>query len=139
MALIWPSSNAMVCAYRRVVHRPLNILLVSIAGQQTVVNARVTDILPQLSNASWTCTATAGAVCSASGVETVDALVSMPANSTVSFALTVTAPRRPEQIVSNRAVVTPPSNALDPLLGNNESTDIDPIGVFADGFETENE
>ncbi|HWS28148.1 MAG TPA: hypothetical protein VN259_16425, partial [Xanthomonadales bacterium] len=116
------------------------ILLVSNAGPQGVVNARVSDILPtQFSAASWTCVASSGASCPASGAGTVDALVSLAAGSSVSFALTATAQATPEQIVSNRATVTPPANAPDPVIENNESTDTDPIGVFGEGFESENE
>jgi len=116
------------------------ILLVSNAGPQSVVNARVSDILPnQLGNASWTCSGTGGASCPASGVGTVDALVNLPAGSSVSFALTVTAQANPEQVISNTATVTPPVNAPDPILSNNQSTDSDPIGVFGESFETESE
>jgi CSLREA domain-containing protein/uncharacterized repeat protein (TIGR01451 family) len=116
------------------------VLLVSNAGPQDVVNARVTDILPlQFSNASWTCSASPGASCPASGTGTVDTLVSLAAGSTVTFALTATAQITPEQVVSNRATVTPPVNAPDPVLGNNESLDVDAIGVFGEGFETEDE
>ncbi len=116
------------------------ILLVSNAGPQDVVNARVSDILPsQFSAASWTCAASSGASCPASGVGTVDALVSLAAGSSATFSLTVTAQVTPEQVVSNRATVTPPTNAPDPVIENNESTDTDVIGVFGEGFESENE
>jgi uncharacterized repeat protein (TIGR01451 family)/CSLREA domain-containing protein len=116
------------------------VILVSNAGPQDVINARVTDLLPaQFSNAAWTCTATGGAVCPASGSGTVDALVGLPAGSSLSFALTATAQSTPEQIVTNRAIVEPPLSAPDPFLDNNESIDVDPIGVFGEGFETENE
>jgi len=116
------------------------VLLVSNAGPEDVVGARVTDILPpQLSNASWTCTSSGGAACPASGAGTVDALVNMPSGSSVTFLLTVTAQADPEQVVTNRATVTPPINAPDPVLGNNESSDTDPIGLFGDGLENEND
>jgi uncharacterized repeat protein (TIGR01451 family) len=116
------------------------VLLVSNAGPEDVLGARVTDILPpQLSNASWTCTSTGGAVCPATGTGTVDALVNMPSGSSVTFLLTVTAQANPEQVVTNRATVTPPVNAPDPVLGNNESSDTDPIGLFGDGLEDEND
>ncbi|MEZ5467553.1 MAG: FG-GAP-like repeat-containing protein [Lysobacterales bacterium] len=116
------------------------VLLVSNAGPDNVQGARVTDILPpQLSNASWTCTGTGGAVCPASGTGTVDALVNLPSGSSLTFLLTVTAQASPEQIVTNRATVTPPSNSTDPVLGNNESSDTDPIGLFGDGLEDEND
>ncbi|MBL8246563.1 MAG: Ig-like domain repeat protein [Rhodanobacteraceae bacterium] len=114
------------------------VLLVRNLGPQNVANARVTDILPpQLGNASWTCSAGSGASCPASGTGTVDALVSLNAGSSLTFTLTVTAQASPEQVVSNTATVTPPPNAPDPVPGNNSSTDVDPTGVFGEGFETE--
>lgn len=116
------------------------VIVVSNQGPQAVVNARVTDILPaQLNNASWTCSASAGASCPASGSGTVDALVSLQAGASATFTLTVTAQAAPEQIVTNRATVTAPVNAPDPQLGNNESVDTDPIGLFGEGFESESE
>ncbi len=114
------------------------VLLVRNLGPQNVANARVTDILPpQLGNASWTCSAGTGASCPASGTGTVDALVSLNAGSSLTFTLTVTAQASPEQVVSNTATVTPPPNAPDPVTGNNSATDVDPTGVFGEGFETE--
>ncbi|MBK8069203.1 MAG: DUF11 domain-containing protein [Rhodanobacteraceae bacterium] len=114
------------------------VLLVQNLGPQNVANARVSDILPpQLGNASWTCSAGTGASCPASGTGTVDALVSLNAGSSLSFTLTVTAQASPEQVVSNTATVTPPANAPDPVPGNNSATDVDPTGVFGEGFETE--
>ncbi|MFO1496000.1 MAG: hypothetical protein U1F26_15225 [Lysobacterales bacterium] len=116
------------------------VIVVSNQGPQAVVNARVTDILPaQLSNASWTCSASAGASCPESGSGTVDALVSLQAGASATFTLTATAQAAPEQIVTNRATVTAPVNAPDPQLGNNESVDTDPIGLFGEGFESESE
>ncbi len=116
------------------------ILLVTNAGPQDVVNARVSDILPpQFSDASWTCTASSGASCPAAGTGTVDTLVRLAAGSSVTFALTATAQIAPEQVVTNIATVTPPANAPDPVPGNNQSVDVDEIGVFGEGFETEDE
>jgi uncharacterized repeat protein (TIGR01451 family)/CSLREA domain-containing protein len=116
------------------------ILLVTNAGPQDVVNARVSDILPpQFSAASWTCVASPGASCPAAGTGTVDTLVRLAAGSSVTFALTATAQIAPEQVVTNTATVTPPANAPDPVPGNNVSIDVDEIGVFGEGFETEDE
>ncbi len=116
------------------------VLLVSNAGPQAVVNARVSDILPpQLSNASWTCAASEGASCPASGAGTLDALVSLAAGASVSFDLRVDVQDSPEQVVINRATVSAPISAPDPTTANNESIDIDAIGLFGEGFETESE
>ena len=100
----------------------------------------MTDILPpQLSNASWTCAASEGASCPASGAGTLDALVSLAAGASVSFDLRVDVQDSPEQVVINRATVSAPIRAPDPTTANNESTDIDAIGLFGEGFETESE
>jgi CSLREA domain-containing protein/uncharacterized repeat protein (TIGR01451 family) len=116
------------------------VLLVTNGGPQDVVNARVSDILPpQFSAASWTCTASSGASCPAAGTGTVDTLVNLAAGSSVTFALTATAQIAPEQVVTNTATVTPPANAPDPVPANNQSVDVDEIGVFGEGFETEDE
>jgi CSLREA domain-containing protein/uncharacterized repeat protein (TIGR01451 family) len=116
------------------------VLLVTNGGPQDVVNARVSDILPpQFSAASWTCTASSGASCPAAGTGTVDTLVNLAAGSSVTFALTATAQIAPEQVVTNIATVTPPANAPDPVPANNQSVDVDEIGVFGEGFETEDE
>lgn len=115
-------------------------LLVSNAGPDGVVNARVTDLLPpQLSDASWTCEAGAGASCPAAGSGTVDALVSLAAGSTLTFTLTATAQAVPEQVVTNIATIEPPANASDPDSSNNQSSDSDATGLFGEGFEVERE
>ncbi|GMU44034.1 MAG: CSLREA domain-containing protein [Xanthomonadales bacterium] len=116
------------------------VLLVTNSGPQSVVNARVTDILPpQFSAANWTCTAADGSSCPPNGNGNVDALVSIGSASSVTFELTATAQAGPEQVVTNTATVASPANAPDPDLSNNTSTDSDPMGYFADGFENENE
>ena len=115
-------------------------LLVSNAGPKDVINARINDIVPtELTNASWTCTASNGASCPASGSGTVDTLVSLPAGSNVRFALSASVQANPEQIVVNRATFTLPANAPDPVSTNDESTDTDLMGLYGDGFEIENE
>ena len=116
------------------------IILVSNNGPQPVTNARVTDILPpQLSAATWTCVVSGSGSCPATGSGNIDALVSLASGAQATFQLTATVQLNPEQIVSNTASIAPPANTPDPQLGNNESTDVDTIGLHADGFESENE
>ncbi len=116
------------------------VILVTNNGPQPVTNARVTDILPpQLSAATWTCVVSGSGSCPASGSGNIDALVSLASGAQATFQLTATVQLNPEQIVSNTANIAPPANTPDPQLGNNESTDVDTIGLHADGFESENE
>lgn len=116
------------------------VILVTNAGPEDVTGARVVDLLPpELTAASWTCTATGPASCPASGTGNIDALVNLPVDSSVTFVLTVTAQPNPEAVVTNTATVATPSGVADPIPSNNSSSDTDPIGLFGDGLETESE
>jgi uncharacterized repeat protein (TIGR01451 family) len=116
------------------------IILVTNAGPEPVVGARVVDLLPpELTAASWTCTAAGGASCPATGVGNIDALIDLPVGGSATFVLTVTAQPSPEAIVTNTATVATPTGVTDPLPANNSSSDTDPIGLFGDGLETESE
>lgn len=109
---------------------------VSNAGPDAVTNARVTDVIPAgLSNASWTCTASGGGSCVASGTGNIDTLVNLPSGATAVFSLSADVQRAPEIVVSNTANVQAPTGVTDPQLGNNSSTDSDPIGLYCDGLE----
>jgi uncharacterized repeat protein (TIGR01451 family) len=101
------------------------MLLVSNLGPSDVTNARVQDVLPGVVvNASWTCAAAgAGAVCgAAAGVNVVDALVTLPVGTSVTFTITGTVLSSATGVLSNTATVTPPSDVTDPVPGNNTAT-----------------
>jgi CSLREA domain-containing protein/uncharacterized repeat protein (TIGR01451 family) len=116
------------------------VILVTNAGPEDVTAARVVDLLPpELTAASWSCTATGAASCPASGTGNIDALVNLPVGGSVTFVLTVTAQLDPETVVTNTATVATPNGVADPIPSNNSSSDTDPIGLFGDGFETESE
>lgn len=116
------------------------VILVTNAGPEDVTDARVLDLLPpELTAASWTCTASGAASCPASGTGNIDALVDLPVNSSVTFVLTATAQSNPEAQVTNTATVATPNGVADPIPSNNSSSDTDPVGLFGDGLETEDE
>ncbi len=105
-------------------------LVVSNAGPSAAWGAQVTDTLPvTLSNASWTCVAGSGATCGTSSGQGDIAGVSlvMQPNSLVTFTVTGTVVATATGNISNTTVVVPPPNVTDPNLGNNESTDNDPL------------
>ena len=109
---------------------------VSNLGPEDVSNARVIDTIPAgLSSANWTCAATGGGSCVASGSGSIDSLVNLPNGATAVFNLTADVQRSPEILVSNTVTVQPPTGISDPQLGNNSSTDSDPIGLYCDGLE----
>jgi uncharacterized repeat protein (TIGR01451 family) len=97
-------------------------IVVTNAGPSAVTGATVTDGFPaQLSGVSWTCAASAGSACPASGTgdiatSAVDLLSSGTATFTASGTVAGTG------TLSNTATVTAPAGVTDPA-GNNSATD----------------
>jgi uncharacterized repeat protein (TIGR01451 family) len=109
---------------------------ISNLGPEAVTAARVTDTVPAgLSNASWTCSAGAGASCAASGNGNIDQLVNLASGASLTFVLAADVQNTPEIVVSNTAAIAAPAGVVDPQPGNNSSTDVDPIGVYCDSME----
>jgi uncharacterized repeat protein (TIGR01451 family) len=106
-------------------------IVVTNLGPGNVTNAVVNDSLPgSLSNATWTCTATAGSSCTtASGTGNINnRLVSLLAGGSATFVLSARLSATPPgQNLSNTATVAAPGGTTDPVTGNNSSTDTDPI------------
>lgn len=105
-------------------------IVVSNNGPGNVTGARVRDPLAHgVLSQSWTCTASAGASCSApSGSGAMDTLVNLNAGSKVTFLLTaVTGPC--DGLLINTATVDSP--VADPNPSNNTATDIDGLGTGA--------
>ena len=110
-------------------------IVVSNAGPSKVSNARVQDALPApLASFTWTCTANgAGAACgTAAGSGSIDALVTLPAGTSVTFTVSGTVPAGTTGALSNTATVTPPVGVTDPVPGNDSATDNSGAGAQAD-------
>ena len=116
--------------YRIVVNNP---------GPAAVIGARVQDPLaPDFAVAQWSCAPLNNAACPdpAVGDGALDALLDLPANSSVQISFYALPVAGPETPVSNIASLTPPAGFTDPNLGNNVATDgPDVRGVFRHGFE----
>lgn len=112
-------------------------IVVSNAGPDAVANASVVDLVPNgLSNVAWTCSATAGGFCTASGTGSIDELVDLPAGASATFVLTANYAPGSESGIVNTAVVNVPQGTTDPDPEDNESSaDLLPV-IFADGFES---
>ena len=109
-------------------------IVVSNSGPSNVTNARVQDALPAaLAGFSWTCTPSGvGAACGTpSGGGDIDALVTLPAGTSATFAVSGTVPPGTVGPLVNTATVTPPVDVTDPVPGNNEGTDSNPVGPQA--------
>ncbi len=110
-------------------------------GPADAGTVHVNDALPpELVDATWTCTASGGAVCSASGSGDLVDTASIPAGDSVTYTLTATvdpAITDPGQVVNTVTVAA--DGLADPNPADNTATDADPLQVgryFSDGFET---
>src|SRR5262249_7289850 len=100
-----------------------------------VSNARVQDALPApLAGFTWTCTPSGvGAGCgTASGTGSIDALVTLPAGTSVTFTVSGTVPANTTGALTNTVTVTPPLGVTDPVPGNNSATDNNASNAQAD-------
>lgn len=111
-------------------------IIVTNHGPNAAVGARVTDTLPAaLSAFAWTCSAAGGgALCGTPGPVTgnIDALVDLPVGTQAIFTVTGTVPGGTTGTLTNTATVAAPTGITDPILGNNTSTDINPVATQAD-------
>ena len=100
------------------------------ASAATVTNATVTDTLPgSLSGATWTCTATVGSSCAASGTGNVATTVTLGAGGSATFSVTATLSATATGTLTNIATVAPPAGTIDPNPANNSATDTTTIAV----------
>lgn len=103
-------------------------IVVSNGGPFGVQNAQVSDALPTgVSSATWTCgSATNGATCGvASGGGAISTTANLPANSSVTYTLTLFVPSTFSGSLVNTATVTAPPGTTDSNTGNNTASDTD--------------
>ena len=112
-------------------------ILVVNAGPSDVVGARITDTPPPvLSNVTWDCMAIDGATCQeADGINEIDQTVDIPNGGALMYRLTGTLPSTGNNPITNTASVSNPIIELNPA--DNSDSDIDLVGLFADGMESE--
>ena len=85
---------------------------------------------------SWTCEASSGATCAASGTAPVAIPVSLPANSSVIVGISAPVSDVNALSISVRALLnslTAPASLQQAIIA--EGTDTDPVGIIGDGFE----
>jgi uncharacterized repeat protein (TIGR01451 family) len=108
-------------------------IVASNAGPSAVTGAPVTDTLPAaVTGATWTCTASAGSACPASGNGSIAASVDLLAGGTATFTLTGTIDPGATVLLVNTASIAPPSGVLDPVPVDNAATDTDTLTPSAD-------
>jgi uncharacterized repeat protein (TIGR01451 family) len=102
-------------------------------GPSNVTGATVTDTFPvTITSASWTCTGTGGATCTASGSGNITDTVDIPAGEHVTYTVTAQVDSGASGNLTNTASVAPPTGVTDPNSGNDTATDTDTEAAQAD-------
>ena len=110
-------------------------------GPSSGIGAAVVDSFPvEFTSVNWTCAASGGATCTASGSGDINDTVDVPPGGTLVYSAVATVDAGAVGSVSNTATVEPAMGVTDTDLTNNESTDTDALElpVFCDGFESGN-
>jgi uncharacterized repeat protein (TIGR01451 family) len=103
------------------------------AGPDPVSGATVTDTLSAaLTGATWTCLASSGASCTATGSGSIADAVTLPAGGSVTYTLTATVSPAATGSLTNTTTIALPPGGNDPNPTNNSATDTDTLTPQAD-------
>src|SRR4029078_1675266 len=99
-------------------------IVVTNGGPFNVSGATGTDTFPAaFTGASWTCLASGGSSCTASGSGNISSWVSLLSGGTATFTVTGTVASSASGSLANTASVAAPAGTTDPTPGNNSATD----------------
>ncbi|MHA4947154.1 hypothetical protein ACX27O_07535 [Micromonospora sp. SD19] len=103
-------------------------------GPSDAVGATLTDPLPTpLAGFTWTCEASAGSACTASGTGSINDTITVLAGGTVTYTINGTVPSGTSGDLTNTATLTPPTGATDPDCTPNCSSAVaTPAGPVVD-------
>lgn len=103
-------------------------LIVTNSGPSAAPGALITDIMPSaLTNVTWTCSASVGSSCPASGSGHIIATLNLLVNGTATFNIAATIASTATGSLVNSVSVTPAAGATDPNNANNNATDNDTL------------
>lgn len=103
-------------------------------GPFVAMGAKVTDALPSgISAATWSCSASAGGSCTASGTGGIDDTITLPKDGTATYTLTMTVPASFTGNLVNTASVAMDGNSATAI---NENPDPDPSNDTATDTDT---
>lgn len=114
-------------------------ITVTNAGPAGAVDAVVADAFPAaVTGVTWTCVASGGASCSASGSGDINDIVTVPTLGTVVYSAIATVDAMATGYLVNTATVDPAAGITDLDLTNNASSDSSALELplFCDGFES---
>ena len=102
-------------------------IVVSNTGPDAVTGATVTDSFDssKLNSISWTCSASPGATCTASGAGNINDTVDLPVGATVTYTVNANINGGATGDLVNTASISVPAGVNDPDTGNNSATDTD--------------
>ncbi len=110
-------------------------IVASNAGLSDAAGATITDTFPaELGTPSWT-SSTGGAIgVEPSGTGNISDTVTLPAGSSITYTVIATvAPNAADgTIITNTAIISPPSGVNDPNLGNNTGPDTTTVNALPD-------
>jgi glucose/arabinose dehydrogenase len=109
-------------------------------GTDAVPNEHVeTALASKLTTVQWTCVASSGGSCAASGTGSIFEDVDLAPGGTVTFTISALVAADATGTLESSATVTPPPGYDDPNTTDNTATDIDVVTVtdriFANGFD----
>lgn len=93
------------------------------AGPSAANGARIVDALPaDLTNVSWTCTASPGSDCPSTGTGSLDLTVNLANGGTITIQVTATVSASSTGTLINSAAITPPTGVADASSANDSAT-----------------
>jgi uncharacterized repeat protein (TIGR01451 family) len=102
-------------------------------GPDPVTGARVAAILPKgLLGATWSCVASAGSSCAATGSGSIDDTVGLLPSGTLTYSLNATINPAAAGSLTNTATISLATGATDPNPANNTASDTDTLAPRAD-------
>ncbi|MGB0514419.1 MAG: PKD domain-containing protein, partial [Wenzhouxiangellaceae bacterium] len=113
------------------------VIRIENSGTSDAVGAQVIDTAPpRLGSLSWTCAASPGSACAASGSGSINELVTVATGGFVEFSFQGTLLDTDPIPITNTATVTAPAGATELVTSDNTDSDTDLVGLFADGLES---
>jgi len=100
-------------------------------GPSNVTGAIVTDAFPSTLTCTWTCSASSGSACPASGSGNISSSVNLLVGGTATFSASCAVSAAATGSIINTASISAPNGVTDPTTANNTVADTDSVGVAA--------